>query len=101
MLEKLEAPGDWIVEGGFAKTPAFASVLAALAPERHVVRAATTAGAAEGAARLAHWGGAQPPAESVAVAPWSTPGLSDYAARWRAAATARLSSRPTPRTAAT
>jgi sugar (pentulose or hexulose) kinase len=83
MLDRLEAPGDWIVEGGFAKTPAFAATLAALAPERRVLLAATTAGAAEGAARLAHWGEAQPPEECQPAAAWEIPGLADYAARWR------------------
>jgi sugar (pentulose or hexulose) kinase len=83
MLEKLEAPGDWIVEGGFAKTPAFASVLAAMAGPRVFV-AATTAGAAEGAARLARWGAPQPPVETRPAAGWTLPGLADYRARWRA-----------------
>ena len=83
MLEKLQAPGDWIVEGGFAKTPAFASVLAALAPERRVLVAATTAGSAEGAARLAHWGRPEPPVETRRADPWLIPGLADYESRWR------------------
>jgi sugar (pentulose or hexulose) kinase len=83
MLDKLEAPGDFIVEGGFAKTPAFAGVLAALAPGRRVVLAATT-GAAEGAARLARWGQPQPKAETREVSPWAVPGLGDYATKWRA-----------------
>jgi L-fuculokinase len=83
MLDKLEAPGDWIVEGGFAKTPAFAALLAALAPERRVLLAATTAGAAEGAARLAHWGSPAPQIESRTSARWTVPGLADYATRWR------------------
>jgi sugar (pentulose or hexulose) kinase len=83
MLDKLEAPGDWIIEGGFAKTPAFAATLAALAPEKRVLLAATTAGSAEGAARLAHWGRPQPKAESRPAAPWPTPGLAEYAVRWR------------------
>jgi sugar (pentulose or hexulose) kinase len=83
MLDRLEAPGDWIVEGGFAKTPAFAATLAALAPGRRVVLAAST-GAAEGAARLARWGEPQPKAETREAAPWAIPGLADYAARWRA-----------------
>jgi sugar (pentulose or hexulose) kinase len=84
MLDKLEAPGDWIVEGGFAKTPAFASVLAALAPERNVCLAASTAGSAEGAARLARWGAKQAEAPSRPAAAWAVPGLLDYAERWRA-----------------
>ncbi len=83
-MDKLEAPGDWIVEGGFAKTPAFASVLAALAPDRRVLLATTTAGSAEGAARLAWWGAPQPPAPSQRVAPWAIAGLADYETRWRA-----------------
>ena len=84
MLDKLQAPGDWIVEGGFAKTPAFAALLAALAPERRVLLAAS-AGAAEGAARLAHWRGPQRHAESRHAAAWKIAGLEDYAARWRSA----------------
>jgi sugar (pentulose or hexulose) kinase len=84
MLEKLEAPGDWIVEGGFAKTPAFAATLAALAPERRVLLAAS-AGSAEGAARLARWGRPQRPAETRAVERWAIPGLADYERRWRQA----------------
>ena len=82
MLDKLEAPGDWIVEGGFAKTPAFASLLAALAPGRRVVLAAAI-GAAEGAARLARWGQPQPPPLTREAPRWEIPGLADYAARWR------------------
>jgi len=83
LLDRLEAPGDWIVEGGFARTPAFAGVLAALAPERRVCLAASTAGAAEGAARLAHWGARQAEPASRKAAAWTAPGLGDYAARWR------------------
>ena len=83
MMEKLQAPGDWIVEGGFAKTPAFASVLAALAPGRRVLLAAHSAGAAEGAAILARWGGVHQPVETREVAPWRVAGMEDYAARWR------------------
>jgi sugar (pentulose or hexulose) kinase len=83
MMEKLQAPGDWIVEGGFAKTPAFASVLAALAPERRVLVAANTAGSAEGAAMLAHWEGPHPPVETRPAVPWLIPGLADYERRWR------------------
>ena len=82
MLDKLEAPGDWIVEGGFAKTPAFAGLLAALAPERRVCLAAAT-GAAQGAARLARWGAAQPMAPTRDVAAWDVAGLQAYATRWR------------------
>ena len=84
MMTKLQAPGDWIVEGGFVKTPAFAQVLAALAPGRRVLVAANSVGPAEGAARLAHWGAPQPAPESRLAAGWEIDGLADYAARWRA-----------------
>ncbi len=57
LLERLEAPGDLIVEGGFTRSPAFASVLAALMPRRTVVVAPATAGAAAGAALLGQMGG--------------------------------------------
>ena len=90
MMTQLQAPGDWIVEGGFVRTPAFAHVLAALAPGRRVLVAATTAGPAEGAARLAHWGRPQPAPECRQAEPWDVPGLRDYAARWRAGALALL-----------
>lgn len=83
VLDKLEAPGDWIVEGGFARTPAFAAVLAALAPERRVLLAPSAAGAAEGALRLAHWGERPAPVESRPAEAWALPGLAAYAARWR------------------
>ena len=56
LLQRLEAPGDFIVEGGFTRSPAFAAVLASLMPGRRVVVAPTSAGAAAGAALLAHWG---------------------------------------------
>src|SRR6204780_4119243 len=56
MLRRLEAPGDLIVEGGFARSPAFAAVLARLMGGRRVVIAPMSAGAAAGAAMLARWG---------------------------------------------
>ena len=37
MLRRLEAPGELIVEGGFARSPAFAAVLARLMAGRRVV----------------------------------------------------------------
>ena len=61
MLRRLEAPGDLIVEGGFARSPAFAAVLARLMADRRVVIAPMSAGAAAGAAMLAHWGEPHPP----------------------------------------
>lgn len=83
MLGLLEAPGDIIVEGGFNRSPAFASLLSALMPGRSVVTAATS-GAAAGGALLAHWG---EPHAAPAVAPveaWRIPGLLAYRDRWEA-----------------
>jgi carbohydrate kinase of FGGY family protein len=52
---RLETPSDLIVEGGFNRTPAYAGVLKALLPDRNVVIAPPSSGAATGAALLAHW----------------------------------------------
>ena len=82
MLDSLEAPGDFIVEGGFARTPAFAAVLAGLMPDRRVVVAPMTAGAAEGAALLAHWGEPHEPPRLEPARAWAIPGLQAYRERW-------------------
>ena len=82
LLERLEAPGDLIVEGGFNRTSAFAAVLAGLLPARRVVVAPKSAGAAGGAALLARWGEpADPPRVEVARA-WVLPGLPAYREQW-------------------
>jgi L-fuculokinase len=82
MLGRLEAPGDLIVEGGFARSPAFAAVLARLMPGRRVQVAPTSAGAAAGAAMLAHWDEPHrsPRLETAGV--WGLPGLEAYRDRW-------------------
>lgn len=83
MLERLQAPGDIIVEGGFNRSPAFASLLAALCRDRAVFMAPAS-GAAEGAALLAQW---DRPHASPRLRPaerWSLPGLQAYHERWRA-----------------
>lgn len=85
LLERLEAPGEWIVEGGFARSPAFAATLSALAPGRRVSLAGSAAGAAQGAALLAHWGEPREPAQTAPAARWDIRGLADYRKRWRAA----------------
>ena len=85
LLERLEAPGEWIVEGGFARSPAFAAVLAALAPTRKVTLATSASGAAQGAAALARWGETQPAAETWLAEMWSLPGIQNYRASWRRA----------------
>ncbi|HZZ60500.1 MAG TPA: FGGY family carbohydrate kinase [Roseiarcus sp.] len=81
LVERLEAQGDLIVEGGFNRTPAFAGVLAALLQGRAVF-AAPTAGAAAGAAMLAHWGEEKEPPRLEAVRGWPIPGLAEYRKRW-------------------
>jgi L-fuculokinase len=82
VLERLEAPGDLIVEGGFTRSPAFAAVLAGLMPGRRVVIAPAAAGAAAGAALLAHWGEPHPAPRLEPARPWILPGLEAYRARW-------------------
>ena len=81
LVERLEAPGDLIVEGGFNRTPAFAGILASLLRGRAVF-VAPTSGAAAGAAMLAHWGEANEPPRLEAVQEWAIPGLAEYRERW-------------------
>ena len=84
MLTRLgAATGDLIVEGGFVANPAFAPLLAALRPGQRVFTGGDAAGAARGAALLAHW----PPAtgaapEGIAVAPAEIAGLGAYRRVW-------------------
>jgi L-fuculokinase len=85
VLERLEAPGDLIVEGGFTRSPAFAAVLAGLMPGRRVVIAPAAAGAAAGAALLAHWGEPHPPPRLESARLWVLPGLEAYRERWERA----------------
>jgi len=85
MLARLEAPGDLIVEGGFTRSPAFAAVLAALLPARRVVVAPQSAGAAAGAAMLAHWGEPHEPPRLEPPPAWALPGLEAYRDRWERA----------------
>ena len=85
MLRRLEAPGDLIVEGGFTRSPAFAAVLARLMSGRRVVIAPMSAGAAAGAAMLAHWGEPHPPPRLEPARDWDLPGLEAYQDRWERA----------------
>jgi sugar (pentulose or hexulose) kinase len=85
MLRRLEAPGELIVEGGFARSPAFAAVLARLMPSRRVLIAPMSAGAAAGAAMLAHWGEPHPPPRLEPARAWDLPGLEAYRERWERA----------------
>jgi L-fuculokinase len=85
MLRRLEAPGDLIVEGGFTRSPAFAAVLARLMSGRRVLIAPTSAGAAAGAAMLAHWGEPHPPPRLENAPVWGLSGLETYRERWEQA----------------
>jgi L-fuculokinase len=85
MLDRLEAPGDLIVEGGFTRSPAFASILAGLMPGRRVLVAPTSTGAAAGAALFARWGEPAPPPQLEAARAWDIPRLRDYRERWERA----------------
>jgi L-fuculokinase len=82
MLRRLEAPGELIVEGGFARSPGFAAVLARLVAGRRVLVAPVSAGAAAGAAMLAHWGEPHRPPELHPANVWNLPGLGAYRDRW-------------------
>jgi len=85
VLKRLEAPGDLIVEGGFTRSPAFAAILAGLMPGRRVVIAPASAGAAAGAALLAHWGEPHPAPRLEPARAWVLPGLEAYRERWERA----------------
>ena len=75
LLHRLDAPGDLIVEGGFTRTPAFAAVLGGLMPDRRVVVAPMSAGAAAGAAMLAHWDAPHEPPRTRAGPRLGHPGI--------------------------
>ncbi len=90
LLGRLEAPGDLIVEGGFTRSPAFAAVLASLMSGRRVVVAPMSAGAAAGAALLAHWGEPHDPPRLESARAWTIPGLEAYWRRWEGALRADL-----------
>jgi sugar (pentulose or hexulose) kinase len=82
LIQRLDAPGDLIVEGGFTRSPAFAAVLAGLMPDRRVVVAPKSAGAAAGAALLARWREPHEPPHLEAAGAWAIPGLEAYRERW-------------------
>ena len=84
MLTRLGADtGDLIVEGGFVANSMFGPLLAALRPAQRVFTGGDAAGAARGAALLAHW----PPAaagvpEGIAISPATIAGLEAYRRAW-------------------
>jgi L-fuculokinase len=85
LIERLEAPKDLIVEGGLTRSPGFAAVLARLTPGRRVVVAPMSAGAAAGAAMLAHWDEPRAPPRLDPAPEWTVPGLDAYRRRWEGA----------------
>ncbi|MGB7977050.1 MAG: FGGY family carbohydrate kinase [Roseiarcus sp.] len=85
MLRRLEAPGELIVEGGFTRSPALAAVLARLMPGRRVVIAPMSAGAAAGAAMLAHWDEPHSPPQLEPARWWDLSRLEAYRDRWEQA----------------
>ncbi|HEY6521312.1 MAG TPA: FGGY family carbohydrate kinase [Roseiarcus sp.] len=85
MLRRLEAPGDLIVEGGFTRSPAFAALLARLMAGRRVLIAPMSAGAAAGAAMLAHWDEPHPPPLLEPARAWDLPGLEAHQDQWERA----------------
>jgi L-fuculokinase len=94
LLHRLDAPGELIVEGGFTRTPAFAAVLAGLMPDRRVVVAPTSAGAAAGAALLAHWGAPHEPPRLEPARAWTIPGLQAYRDKWERSLSPRVDPDP-------
>jgi sugar (pentulose or hexulose) kinase len=84
LVGRLAGASPLIVDGGFAGTPAFATLLAALKPGRTVF-IASAAGAAAGAAMLAHWGEPHPPPRLEPAPAWAIPGLKAYRERWERA----------------
>lgn len=82
LVERLEAPGDLIVEGGFNRTPAFAALLANLLSTRVVLTAPKRSGAAAGAALLARWGEPVTPPKCQIARRWAIPGLPQYRGQW-------------------
>ncbi len=84
MLTRLGAEtGDLIVEGGFVANPVFGPLLAALRPRQRVFAGSDAAGAARGAAMLAHWPpGSRPAPDRIAIAPLESPSLAAYRHTW-------------------
>ncbi len=81
LVERLAGASPLIVDGGFARTPAFAATLGALKPGRTVL-IAETAGAAAGAAMLARWGEPYNPPRLAPARAWAIAGLREYQERW-------------------
>ena len=81
----LDAARPWVLDGSFLRDPAFAGLVAALRPGRQTHTAPESYGIAAGAALLCRPPGLTP-LDLTAAQPLVLPGLTEYAARWRALA---------------
>lgn len=76
----------WVLDGSFLRDPAFAGLVAALRPDRQTRIAPQSYGIAAGAALLCCASGGTVPIDLTPAQPLELPGLTEYAARWRALA---------------
>lgn len=81
----LDAARPWVLDGSFLRDPAFAGLVAALRPGHQTSVAPESYGIASGAALLCRAPGLVP-LDLTPARPLPLPGLTDYAARWRALA---------------
>jgi sugar (pentulose or hexulose) kinase len=84
-LERLEARGECIVEGSFARNATFCAILAALRPSWPVRASEDETGTLSGAALLSHEAKAARPPALRPCPPAILPALGACRARWRAA----------------
>lgn len=74
----------WVLDGSFLRDPAFAGLVAALRPGQSTLETPESYGIAAGAALLCRRSPGPVPLNLSRPAPLALPGLTDYAARWRA-----------------
>jgi sugar (pentulose or hexulose) kinase len=81
----LDPARPWVLDGSFLRDPAFAGLIGALRPGQKTSVAPESYGIASGAALLCRPPGIVP-LDLAEARPLNVPGLTDYAARWRALA---------------
>ena len=81
----LDPARPWVLDGSFLRDPAFAGLVAALRPGHKTLTAPESYGIAAGAALLCRPPGIMP-LDLTEAQPLGLPGLTEYAARWRALA---------------
>lgn len=84
-LDALGGDGPVIIEGSFARSPAYCGLLATLAGSRAVLVSDDDTGTVAGAALLTRWRPSTLAHGYHPVAPWALPNLPAYASGWRAA----------------